>query len=160
MNSAQDEPRYMTREEAVVWLMAWAEHYIPKYNLDFSPAMKQRITSGVSYVWLHGLINELIDRVRNGTEDPITEVAMFYYEMDEVLALSDDNHLVTHRFAGFMEEWAHCILSYMKKKEKEMWDYERQRILRQSLGRSETSHPRPADGQRNRPDADRNCRGG
>ena len=155
MSPERDEPRYMTKEEAVVWLMAWADDYIPKYNLDFGPSMKHRITSGLEHVWLHGLVDELIDRVRNGNEDPTTEVAMYYYEMDEILALSDDSHLITHRFAGFMEEWAHCILSYLKKKEKEMWEYERKKLLQRSLERSQETRPRLADGRRNWPDADR-----
>lgn len=120
----------MTREQAVVWLMAWREQYIPKYNLDFSDNIKRYVTTGVASVWMNALVDDLIDRVQNGTEDPITEVAMYYYDMDEVLALSDDSHLVTHRFAGFMEEWAHTILSYLQKKEREMWEYERKKLHR------------------------------
>ena len=160
MSLEQGESWYMTKQEAVVWLMAWADDYIPEYNLDFGPAMKHRITSGMTNVWLHGLINELIHRILAGMEDPITEVAMYYYEMDEILALSDDDHLITHRFAGFMEEWAHCVLSYLKKKEKEMYDHERQKLLRQPVGRSQAPCPCPADGRRNWTDVYRDGAGG
>ena len=132
---AKEEPPWLTRDEAVCWLMAWRDHYIPQYNLDFGPRMKRTITSGLENVYLNGLIDELIERVRNGTEDPITEVAMYYYEMDEVLALSDDDHLITHRFASYMENAAHAVLSYLQKKEREMWN-ERKKLLRKHAGRS------------------------
>lgn len=125
-----DKPRWLTREEAVVWLMAWKDQYVPKYNLDFGPGIKRRITSGLEHVYLTGLIDELIERVREGKEDPITEVAMYYYDMDEILATSDDDHYITHRFAGFMENAAHDVLGYLQKKEKEMWEHERKKLLR------------------------------
>lgn len=128
MELAPDEPRCLTKDEAIVWILAWAETSIPKYNRDYQSSMRNHITSGVAASWMQGLVDELIDRIRNGTEDPITEVAMYYYEMGDIIERSDDDHVITHRFAGFMEEWSHCILSYLKKKEQEMYEYERRRI--------------------------------
>jgi len=63
----------------------------------------------------------LIRRIENGKEDPITEVAMYYYDMDEILATSDDDHYITHRFAGYMEEAAHAVLNYLQKKDIERY---------------------------------------
>lgn len=131
----KEEERWLTREEAVVWLLAWRDEFVPKYNLDFSPRMNRAITSGLEAVYMNGLIDELIERVRNGTEDPITEVAMYYYEMDEILATSDDDHYITHRFASFMEDKAHSVLTYLQKKEREMWENEHERLLRKSACR-------------------------
>lgn len=112
----------MTKEEGVACLRAWKNHYVPKFNLDFGPGIKRRITSGLENVYLTALIEDLIERIRNSEFDPITEVAMYYYEMDEILALSDDDHFVTHRFAGFMEESAHDILNFLQKIEAELVD--------------------------------------
>lgn len=129
----KNKPRWLTREEAVCLLFAWKDQNIPKYNLDFGPRMKMVITSGLENVYLTGLIDELIERIRNGYMDPISEVAEYWYEMDEILATSDDDHFITHRFAGFMANSAYEVLNYLKKKEKELIDYERQRILRKPL---------------------------
>ena len=110
----------MTKEEAVVCLLAWKDRYVPKHNLDFGPEMKRGITSGLENVYLNGLIEDLIERIRNSEFDPITEVAMHYYELDELLATSDDDHFITHRFVGYMEDSTHAILSYLQKIEREI----------------------------------------
>lgn len=114
------EGDWMTNAEGVIWLKAWKRERVPKYNLYFPRrTLKNGISSGIEAVWQNCLIDELIERVRNSEFDPVTEVAMYYYEMDEVLAMSDDDHFITHRFAGYMSEQAHAILSYLQKIEKE-----------------------------------------
>lgn len=123
-----DLRQWLTREEAVVWLTAWLDMTAPKYNLDFSFAIKRRITSGLENVYLTGMVDELIERIRNSNDDPITVVANFYYEMDDILAMSDDDHFITHRFASFMENAAHDALFFLQKKEKEMYENERRRM--------------------------------
>lgn len=139
----------MTQKEGVAWLEAWREIHIPiamqKYSLlepkmngelDFSPKCLQKITSGVEYVWLNGLVDDLIKRVRDGEWDPVTEVAMYYEEMDAVLATSPDNHFITHRFAGFMAENAHDILWFLMKKEKGIMGlnpYKRREVLKAQI---------------------------
>lgn len=139
----------MTREEGVMWLKAWREIYIPKAmekyrslepkkngQLDFSPKCLHKITSGVEYVWLNGLVDDLIRRVEEGEWDPVTEVAMYYTDMDAVLAISPDNHFITHRFAGFMAENAHDILWFLMRKEKGIMGlnpYRRRDVLKSQI---------------------------
>ena len=114
------EEKWMTRDEAVTWLTVWREQNVPKHNLYFPITIKRSITSGVENVYLNGMIDELIERVRESNEDPITAVAEYYYEMDEILATSDDDHYITHRFAGYMERASYDVLIFLKEKEKEM----------------------------------------
>ena len=102
--------KWMTREEAVVWLRVWKDQNVPKHNLYFSVMNPKRITSGTENVYLTGMINELIELVRESNDDPITTVANYYYEMDEVLAMSDDDHFITHRVAGFLERASYDVL--------------------------------------------------
>ena len=116
----EDDYVWMTREEAIAYMRAWKDFFIPKYNLDFSYRIKTRLTSGSEYVYATGMINDLIERVRESNYDPITTVAMYYYEMEEVLATSDDSHFITHRIAGYLENASYSVLSYLQKKEKEM----------------------------------------
>ena len=113
--------RWMTKDEAIVWLNVWRETSIPKYNLVFSTSFRSfYISSGVKNVYLNGLIDELISRVRESDHDPITTVAEYNYEMDNILAMSDIGHTITHRFAGFMERASYDVLLFLKEKEKEM----------------------------------------
>lgn len=112
--------RWMTREEAIAWLKVWREQNIPKHNLYFPILIKQKISSGVDNVYLTGMIEELIERIRESDDDPVTTVANYYYEMDEVLATSADDHFITHRFAGYMERASYDVLLFLKDKEKEM----------------------------------------
>ena len=53
--------RWLTKEEALAWLWVWKEEYIPKHNLYFPPASRLSTvyTSGVRYVYLNGLVDEL-----------------------------------------------------------------------------------------------------
>lgn len=121
--------RVLNKDEAVTWLMAWRNENVPVYNLDFSEKMKYCITSGLEFIYLNQLVDILIDRIRQSPFDPITEVANYYYEMDDVLAMSDDGHYITHRYASYMENAAHDILNYLTRKEKEMNEYERERMV-------------------------------
>ena len=121
--------RVLNKDEAVTWLMTWRKENIPLYHLDFSEKMKYCITSGLEFIYLNQLVDILIDRIRQSPFDPITEVANYYYEMDDVLAMSDDGHYITHRYASYMENAAHDILNYLTRKEKEMNEYERERMV-------------------------------
>lgn len=124
----QDEDRFLTKKEAVALLFAWREANSPKYNLDYRFGYSRYITSGVEHSFIEELLSTLIERIRNSNQDPITEVASYYYEMDEVLATSDDDHFITHNFASFMENKAHDIMNYLRKCEKEINEYERKRM--------------------------------
>ena len=117
--------RPLTKEEAVALLIVWRDQNIPKYNLDFSPAIKRHITSGLENVYLNGLWGILMDQIRDSPYDPITVVANYYYEMDDILAMSDDDHFVTHRFASVMENAAHDIMSFLMEQERSLNQYER-----------------------------------
>jgi len=112
--------RWLTRDEAIVLLKVWRDQNVPKHNLYFPAIVKKIIASGTENVYLTGMINELIERIRESNDDPITTVADYYYEMDEVLATSDEDHFITHRFAGYMERASYDVLLFLKEKEKEM----------------------------------------
>ena len=112
--------RWLTRDEAIAWLRVWEDQNVPKHSLYFPVIAKRIITSGVENVYLTGMIKELTERIRESNDDPITAVANYYYEMDEVLATSDDDHFITHRFAGYMERASYDVLLFLKEKEKEM----------------------------------------
>ena len=119
--------RWITKEEAIVALNVWRETCVPKYNLYYPPAFNHHytISSGVKNVYLNGLIDDLIERIEISFHDPITVVAEYNYEMDNILTMSDNSHHVTHQFAGFMERASYEILLYLKEKEKELNENER-----------------------------------
>lgn len=111
----------MTRDEGILLLEVWREFYVPKHGLDFSIRSLRYITSGTEYVYLNGLVDELEDRIRDDSEfDPVTEIGMYIEEMEEVLALSDNHHFITHRYCSFMQSAAHDILWFLIRKEKNM----------------------------------------
>ena len=112
--------RWLTREEAIAWLKIWRDQNMPKHNLYFPAIVRKTIASGTENVYLTGMINELIEQIRESNDDPVTTVANYYYEMDEVLATSDDDHFITHRFAGYLERASYDALLFLKEKEKEM----------------------------------------
>ena len=103
-----------------MYINVWREMNVPKHNLRFPTMTKWSITSGVEYVYLNFMVDELIDRVRKSQYDPITAVAEYYYEMDEILSMSDNDHHITHYFAGYMERESYDVLNYLREKEKEM----------------------------------------
>lgn len=114
---------WLTKEEAVLLLNIWKEEYIQKHNLYYMPISRIRdygYSSGFKYAYLCEMIDMLVVRICHSKHDPITTVAEFNYEMDDVLAVSDDDHRITHRFAGFMERSSYEVLLYLKEKEKEL----------------------------------------
>ena len=125
--SEEKEATWLTRNEGLMWIRAWREIYIPKRirdwapwkgkKLDFGPKSRKTVTSGVAWVWMNGLADELEERIAKGADDPVSEVAAYLDEMDEVLALSDESHYVTHRYAAFMWDAAHDALWYLMRKE-------------------------------------------
>lgn len=114
------EERWLTREEAVALINEWKKENIPKYNLHFSTMNKSRITSGVENVYLTVMTNELIERIRNSDDDPITTVAEYTHFMDNILAVSDIDHTITHQFTSYMGSASYDVLLYLKETEKEM----------------------------------------
>lgn len=114
------EERWMTPTEAVCWLFVWRAQNVPKFGLYFPVLAKRFITSGVEAVYQNGMINQLIYLIQHSDEDPITVVARYHAEMDEILSTCDDDHFITHRFAGYMERASFEVLQYLKSKEKEM----------------------------------------
>lgn len=124
------EKRWLTREEAVALLITWRKLNVPQYNLDFSYSMIcGRITSGLENIYINGLVDELIERIRNSALDPITVVANYYYEMDKQLVESSDESFRLHFFASYMENKAHDILWYLRSAEKEIINYERKHMV-------------------------------
>lgn len=113
-------PRELTKEEGLMYLKVWGELNIPKYNLHYPMMAKLSITSGVENVYLTGMIRELYKRIVKSDEDPVTVVAEYNHEMDEVLALSDNDHIITHHFAGYLERSSYDLLQYLKDKEREV----------------------------------------
>ena len=121
MTDKKNEPeKWLTKEQAIAWLAVWRDCRVPKYNLDFSIRTKRGISSGTESAYISHLLNTLIERIRESNDDPLTVVGRFWYAMDEILATSDDDHYITHQFAGFMENETHRILNFLQRKEKEM----------------------------------------
>jgi len=112
--------KWLSREDAVRCLKIWAEHNIPRHNLYYSVMSKTEITSGVEHAYLTGMIEQLIELVRESDEDPVSVVYGYYQEMDDLLSTSDDDHFITHRVAGYLENAAHDVLLFLKEIEKEM----------------------------------------
>lgn len=117
--SVTDE-KWLSRDEAITCLRIWAAQNIPRHNLYFSMMSKTEITSGVEHVYLTGMIGQLIELIRESDEDPVSVVAGYYQEMDDVLSTSDDDHFITHRVAGYLENASHDVLLFLKEIEKEM----------------------------------------
>ena len=114
------EERWLTRDEAITCLKIWSVQNIPRHNLYYSLMSKTEITSGVENAYLTGMIGQLIELIRESDEDPVSVVAGYYSDMDEILSTSDDNHFITHRVAGYLENAAHDVLLFLKEIEKEM----------------------------------------
>ena len=115
--------RWLTKDEAIDLLNIWRRDYILHHNLYYVAVSKIRnygYSSGFMHAYKECMIDILIDRIRKSDHDPITTVAEFNYEMDDVLAVSDNDHRLTHRFAGFMERSSYEVLLYLKDKEKEL----------------------------------------
>ena len=119
-NEGKVIPRELTQREGLIYLKVWGELNIPKYNLHYPMMTKWSITSGVENAYLTGMVRELSRRILKSNEDPVTVVAEYNHEMDEVLALSSDDHTITHYFAGFLERSSYDLLLYLKDKEKEV----------------------------------------
>ena len=114
------EERWLTRDEAITCLKIWSAQNIPRHNLYYSLMSKTEITSGVENAYLTGMIGQLIELIRESDEDPVSVVAGYYSDMDEILSTSDDDHFITHRVAGYLENAAHDVLLFLKEIEKEM----------------------------------------
>lgn len=128
----------MTKEDGIFYLNEWLEDILSatmekwkvmdpksKGRLNFGWKCIDHITSGVEYVWLNGLADELESRINKSSWDPVTVVADYIEEMDCVMALSDRSHMITHRFCVFMIDNAHDLLWYLMRKENlrtgELW---------------------------------------
>ena len=120
MTTPVKEERWLTRDEAIVCLRIWSAQNIPRHNLYYSMMSKTEITSGVENAYLTGMIGQLIELIRESDEDPVSVVAGYYSDMDEILSTSDDDHFITHRVAGYLENAAHDVLLFLKEIEKEM----------------------------------------
>ena len=119
-NGGKVIPRELTKTEALTYLKVWSEMNIPKYNLHYPMKTKWSITSGVENVYLTEMIHELSILILKSNEDPVSVVAEYQHEMDEVLALSDNRHTITHYFAGYLERASYDLLLYLKDKEREV----------------------------------------
>ena len=116
----------MERVEAIVWLREYLADNI-KLNVDVAFPMMDTVTNEfLENVWTELLVNKIIDRIEYMNIDPLTIVADLHYKFDEVLAESPDDHLLTHRFASFMEREAHDIYWYLKDKEEKKYGCVRQ----------------------------------
>ena len=122
--------RWLSKDEANALLQVWRDENIPVTNLDFSLKCTHKITTGVENVILNLMCDKLYNRINTSAYDPITEVAGYYYEMEEILATSDDDHIITHRYASYLENAAHDLLGFFIKKEKEIIDNECKRMAR------------------------------
>lgn len=117
-----DNERWLTKDEAIELINIWRNEAIPSKNLYY-PRIKCSLihfSSGVQNIYLNAMLDYLIEQIRESSHDPITVVATYNYDMDDILAMSDASHRVTHRFAGFMERSSYDLLLYLKDKEKEL----------------------------------------
>ena len=120
-SSKQKKPqRWMTKEEALFYLRVWEETNVPKHNLNYPTMTRFAVTSGVENSYLTTMIRDLARLVIKSDLDPITVVAQYNQDMEEVIAMSDNNHFITHYVAGFLDRWSYEVLLYLKEKEKEL----------------------------------------
>lgn len=110
----------MTREEAVSLLRRYRRD-VYRYNERFLIFAKRNATFQIC-VYGRFLIDEMIRKIKDSSEDPIRIVGRFYSKLDEVLGDSDDDHFQTHRFAAMVELEAGNILRYLTTIEKERND--------------------------------------
>lgn len=117
-----DAERWLTKDEAIELINIWRHEAIPTKNLYYATIQcsKIHLSSGVRNAYLNVMLDLLIERIRKSDHDPITVVATYNYDMDNILAMSDMEHQITHRFAGFMERSSYDLLLYLKDKEKEL----------------------------------------
>ena len=96
--------------------------------------------------WIYemGLVEELIARVKCSDRPPMDVIGDFYRMLDDVLAESDDDHILTHQFAAKMEFNCGIILRYMKHLGEKEEAYEEHEGIR---GTAEAEVPGNSDGR-------------
>ena len=105
----------MTRDEAIWWLRKYRRG-IPKYNYNYGVLRNNPDFLYQSFE--QHLVKEAIDRIESQPDKSPTEVIWELYSMlDQVLAESDDDHLITHNYASMMELIARDMLRYLREKE-------------------------------------------
>lgn len=108
----------MERIEAILWLREYLEDNILMNVKPRMPLFDSATTPFMENIFLEGLVNEIIKQIdETPSVDPLTIVGNLHYMFDEVLAESDDDHFLTHRFAAYNERAANDIYWYLKKKE-------------------------------------------
>ena len=81
-SGANEGADLLNRTETILLIRAWQRESKRRGELDYSANMKFRLTSGTEQVYLDGMVEELIHRIRECSEwDPITEIMMYHYEM-------------------------------------------------------------------------------
>lgn len=121
-NKMDGPVHWLTKDEAIMFINEWRKEAVPQNNLYFSRILpnKFHLSSGFKNVYANAMLDLLIERIKKSDHDPITVVAQYNYEMDDILAVSDMDHHVTHYFASFMERESYDLLLYLKDKEKEL----------------------------------------
>ena len=105
----------MTNSEAIEWL----RHYrrdIPRFNYGFGALHRNDEFMYQSFEQY--IVSELIDIFKvSPNSDPIQTVYRLYCDLDYILEHSDEDHLITHKYASIMENIARDILRYLREKE-------------------------------------------
>lgn len=111
----------MTKSQAIYWLRNYYNTNF-QYNARPGRALNNEILPFEENIYLKFLIDKLIHHIYATWEDPLTVVANMHYYMDKIVEESEEDHLVTHRFASYMSALAHDIYWFLKRKEKELDD--------------------------------------
>ena len=107
----------MDKEEAIATLKSWEEDYLDEHPINPASITKSGIRKCFERWWTSSLVEELCRRIEVSICDPVQEIANYYYWIDNILADSDEDHDVTHRFAGFMSMQSHSILTFFRELE-------------------------------------------
>lgn len=107
----------MTQEEAISTLRRYRRSVF-RYDEKIVPFPKKNALFK-ECVYGKILVDEIIRRIREFDDDPISIVSRLYSKLDFILGDSDDDHFETHTFASLMEYLTGDILRCLKRIEKE-----------------------------------------
>ena len=120
-SGANEGADLLNRTETILLIRAWQRESKRRGELDYSANMKFRLTSGTEQVYLDGMVEEVIHRIRECSEwDPITEIMMYHYEMQARHDAAAPNRRLVMRYAGFMADMSASLIRYLKDSEEDL----------------------------------------
>lgn len=120
-SGANEGADLLNQTETILLIRAWQRESKRRGELDYSANMKFRLTSGTEQVYMDGMVEELIHRIRECSEwDPITEIMMYHYEMQARHDAAVPNRRLVMRYAGFMADMSASLIRYLKDSEEDL----------------------------------------